>query len=475
MKKLFASRRLSSRVSVDHIGKREQILGYFLGPCMVSMVYNGLAGTYLTQFYTDVLGLAGAFLTMMPLFSKILSGIVSFLIGRLIDRTRTAQGKARPWILASGILLTVTGALMYMVPRASYAVQMIWVVISYNLFFSLAYAVYAMSHALMVPLSTRDTKERDGLAMLTSTGVSMLPGMLVTIIMPMLVKHIGVGTDSQSSWVTVMGVLSCIAIPATLIEYYFTMERVTSEADDKCSQNAVSFAQQIKGCIHDKYWLMIILFNLIQHFCNGMSSSSMLYYCNWVLGNSVDSGVVNQLLVNVIGQAPMGFGVLFLWPLVRKFGKRKVTIIGFAVATIGCLIVLLSSDNIVLVLGGLLVKSVGSLPTYVSVAYLAEALDHIEWKNGFRADGFSASVSSTGQTLMTGLCQTMLLGGIGLFGYISPESTSQVVAQPELVRGFFNWCFVGFPMIGYAISAIIIWFYDIEQRPLREHSEANVK
>lgn len=34
----------------------------------------------------------------------------------------------------------------------------------------------------MVPLSTRNTKQRDGLAMLTSAGMNMIPGLLVTII-----------------------------------------------------------------------------------------------------------------------------------------------------------------------------------------------------------------------------------------------------------------------------------------------------
>ena len=67
---LFSSPLLASRIDQDDTQKSEQILGYFLGPCLVYMMYTGVAGTYLMQFYTDVLGLAGAFLTMMPLLSK---------------------------------------------------------------------------------------------------------------------------------------------------------------------------------------------------------------------------------------------------------------------------------------------------------------------------------------------------------------------------------------------------------------------
>ena len=459
----FSSKLLDSRIKSDNTQKSEQVFGYFLGPCLVYMMYTGIAGTYLTQFYTDVLGLAGGLLTMMPLVSKLLSGVISIFIGRLIDRTKTSQGKARPWVLVSGVLLAVCGILMYAVPRSNYAVQIAWIVISYNLFFSLAFSTYSLSHTLMVPLSTRDTKQRDSLAMLTSTGTAMIPGMLATIIMPLLIRQIGVGSSAQRSWLVVMSVLSIIAIPATLLEYYFTKERVTAEAGDTIeSMPTVSFGRQITACLRDKYWMMIILFTIILHLCNGLNTNSMLYYCNWVLGDSIDSGAAKQILVNMIGQAPLGIGVVILWPLVRKFGKRRVTIVGFLIAAVGSLLVLLGKSNMILVLGGLLVKSFGALPTYVMAALLAEALDHVEQKNGFRADGFSASVNSIAQMVVMGLSQTILLAGIYAFGYITPESTAQVIAQSGAIRSFFGWCFAGLPMIGYVICAVIMVFYDIE-------------
>jgi len=459
--RLFSSKLLDSRIHSENTTKSEQFLGYFLGPCLVYMMYSGVAGTYLTQFYTDVLGLAGGFLTMMPLVSKLISGIVSIFIGRFIDKTRTAQGKARPWILASGFLLSVCGILLYTVPQTSYEVQIAWVVISYNLFFCLAFSIYSLSHTLMVPLSTRNTKQRDSLAMLTSTGTAMIPGMLVTIVMPLLVKAIGVGTAAQGRWITVMGILSIIALPAALIEYYFTKERVTLQTQDTSKEDTVAFGCQIKACFRDKYWVMVIVFTLIQHLCSTFSTNSMLYYCNWVLGSSVDSGAFNQILVNAIGQFPLGLGVVALWPLVRRFGKKKVTVIGFMIASVGALAVLLAGDNIIVVLAGLFVKSIGSLPAYVMAALLAEALDHVEQQNGFRADGFSASVGSIGQTVMMGLSQTILLSGINSFGYITPEATSQIIAQPDAIRNFFGWCFVGIPMTGYVICAIVMFFYNL--------------
>lgn len=460
---IFSSRLLDSRIRSEDTTKSEQILGYFLGPCLVYIMYTALAGTYLTQFYTDVLGLAGGFLTLMPLVSKVFSSLTGFVIGRMIDRTRSSQGKARPWILASGILLTLCGILLYCVPRASREIQILWVVVSYNLFFSLAFSVYSLSHSLMIPLSTRNTEQRDSLAMLTSTGTTILPGMLSTILMPVLIRNIGVGADAQNSWLTVMSLLSIIAIPATLIEYYFTKERVTMETKASGEeQKTISFGRQLRACLKDRYWVLIVLFTLTLYLGNGLSTSSMLYYCNWVLDDSVAGGAAKQILVNMIGQAPLGIGVLILWPMVRRFGKRKVTLAGFTIASLGSFAVLMGSGNLMAVLGGLLVKSLGSLPTYIMAALLAEALDHIELKNGFRADGFSASVTSIIQTLVMGLSQTILLWGIHSFGYIFPASATQTVIQPGSIRTFFIWCFAGAPMVCFLICAGIMVFYDLE-------------
>lgn len=465
--RLFERSFFDSKITSANTQKSEMILGYFVGPCFLYMMYYSVAGTYLTQFYTDVLGMAGLFLTLMPVISKIIDAITNIVMGRIIDKTRTKQGKARPWLVVSGVLIAVTGTLLYAVPNASYQVQIAWIVISYNLFFAFAFTIYNMSHTLMVPLSTRNTKQRDSLAMLTSTGTNMIPGLLSTIIMPILIRSFGVGRDSQFTWMTVMCILSILAIPATLIEYYFTKERVSEEnVNEKGENNAivVDFKKQIKACFTDKYWIIIMSFWVFFQLLTFLSTNSMLYFCNWNIGQSVDSGTGIQVLVNAIGQAPLGLGIFILWPLVHKFGKRWVMQIGFVMAAAGCLIVLLNPHSLSLVLVGLVIKSFGALPTYVIAAQLAESLDHIEWKNGFRADGFSASVSSISITVCAGIAQTVILGGISLFGYIAPSSTAEVITQPAAMQNFFSWGFVGIPMICYLIGSFLMSFYDIEDK-----------
>ena len=467
--KLFNSPKMDSRITSANTQKSEMWLGYFAGPCFVYMVYYAVAGTYLTQFYTDVLGLSGLFLTLMPLLSRIFDVVTNLIMGSIIDKTRTRQGKARPWIVISGILMAVTGALLYLIPRAGYTVQIVWIVVSYNLFFALAFTIYNMSHALMVPLSTRNTKQRDGLAMLTSAGMNMIPGLLVTIILPMLIRALGVGSAAQGRWIMMMSIISILAIPGTLIEYYFTKERVTEDAMAAGTENStdtISFKDQVRACFSDKYWRIIMGFTLIYNVFNILQTNIMPYYANWVLADNVAAGTNLQVLINAIGQAPLGFGIFVLWPLVHKFGKRKVMIVGFLIGALGCLGIMLNSrpESFGLVLVFLLVRSFGAIPTYAMAAQLAEALDHIEWKNTHRADGFSASVNAIIITLTAGLGQTIIIGGVSALGYIYPEGgVDQVIRQPEAIRIFFIVCFVGVPMLGYLLGALLQVFFDVEK------------
>ena len=467
--RLFSAPALDSRIKSANTQASEMWLGYFAGPCFVYMVYYSVAGTYLTQFYTDVLGLSGIFLTLMPVFSKIFDAITNIIMGRIIDRTRTRQGKARPWLAISGVLMAVTGILLYIIPRADFTVQIVWIVVSYNLFFALAFTIYNMSHALMVPLSTRNTKQRDSLAMLTSAGMNMLPGLLTTIILPLIINAVGVGASAQGSWIMFMSIISILAIPGTLVEYYFTKERVTEESineDGSSSMQIVDMSQQVKACLTNRYWLIIMGFFLVYNIFNTLQTNCMIYYANWVLADSVDGGTGLQVAINAIGQAPLGFGIFLLWPLVRKFGKRNVMMIGFLIGALGCLGIMLNSrpESFGIVLGLLLIRSLGAIPTYAMAAQLAESLDHIEWANGFRADGFSASVYAIIITVTAGIGQSIIIGGISLFGYIPPESTAQVIQQPTAVKMFFIACFVGIPMVGYLIGSLLQVFFNVEKQ-----------
>lgn len=158
--KLVERKIFHSRIHTEDVKPAEKWLGYLLGPAG-ALLLNAVLATYLNVYYTDVLKLTGlwggAFLVVFPIISKIIDAVTNVAMGYIIDRTHTKEGKARPWLLLSVPLVTITGILLFTVPGSSQTLQAVWVMVSYNLFYSLAYTIYNMSHNLMVTLSTRRT------------------------------------------------------------------------------------------------------------------------------------------------------------------------------------------------------------------------------------------------------------------------------------------------------------------------------
>ena len=127
----------ASLVRSAEVTKKEKWLGYLLGPAG-ALLLNAVLATYLNVYYTDVLNLTplwgGVFLTVFPIVSKIIDAITNIVMGQVIDRTRTKEGKARPWLLLSAVLVPITGILLFTVPESNDTVKALWVMISYNLF-----------------------------------------------------------------------------------------------------------------------------------------------------------------------------------------------------------------------------------------------------------------------------------------------------------------------------------------------------
>lgn len=460
-REMLQSRLWDSRIHSANVQASEKWLGFFTGPAFIYMAYTVISSTYLNQFYVDVMKFGaiagGAFLALLPILSKVFDAITNLLMGQIIDYTRSRQGKARPWLLISAPLVCITGLLLYWIPQASLTVQAIWVAVSYNLYFAFAFTMYNMSQSLLVPLSTQNTKQRDGLALFLSMGQSMIPGSVIYMVFPMIALP-WMGVD-KTRWALVMSIASIFVIPATLLQYYFTKERVTEAGVDN-EKAAVPLSVQIKTCFADKYWIYYFLIFLSYQFQQCLYGFASNYYANWVLGSYNDG--ITITLINAVGQAPLGFGVFLLWPLVKKIGKRKTMIGGMCLAAAACIPIIMVPANMGAVLGALFFKSFGMLPCYLFAAMMAEAMDHIEWKNGYRCDGFTATVSSVLLTIMGGVTNSIFNMGISVTGYVPPLEDGTTVLQNAATQNFFVACFALIPAVCFVLVAVFTYLFRVE-------------
>jgi len=471
--KFINNRLFASRVKSDNVVASEKWLGYLVGPAG-ALLLNAVLASYLNVYYTDVLKLGGiwggSFLVIFPIVSKIIDAITNVIMGQVIERTRTKEGKARPWLLFSAPLITITALLLFLVPNASETVQVVWVMLSYNLFYSIAFTIYNMSHNLMVPLSIRDTQQRGGLSVFNNISSVMISGIIVALIFPMVVLPM-IGVD-KSAWITVMGIIAILALPLTLLEYYYTKERVTAENAD-VKQESIPLLTQLKSVILDKYWVCLFLYLMIYHLGSNIKNISLIYYCNYVLGSYNDG--VTQTLVSVIGGIPMGIGIFAVWPLAKKFGKRNLTMAGFVLYAIGGAVCLIAPTNMVVVLIGQFIKNIGGLPcAYVLMALFADVLDHIEWRFHFRCDGLSASLLTIIMTIAAGVANGVFNMMLAKCGYIAPEFVNgETVAavQNAATQNWFTFGFLGFEIITAILMIVCLAFINIEKTIDKEQEE----
>lgn len=467
----------ASRIRSENVTAKKKWLGYLLGPAG-ALLLNAVLATYLNVYYTDVLKLTGvwggAFLVVFPIISKIVDAITNVAMGYIIDRTRTKEGKARPWLLLSAPLLAVTGILLFTVPSGSETVQVIWLMVSYNLFYSFAYTIFNMSHNLMVPLSTRDTTQRGSLSVFNQIATIMMSGILVALVFPMVIMP-AIGAD-KSKWIVLMSVLSILALPLTLLEYFFTKERVTLE-NQGTEEAAIPFRAQLKAIFTNRYMLIIYAYFLIYTFGTSIKNLSLVYFCNYVLGTYNDG--ITQTLISMIGGIPMGIGIFAVWPLAKKFGKRNVTLVGFILYAIGSAVCWLFPTNMVIMLVGQFIKNIGGLPcSYVFMALFADVLDHVEWRSGIRCDGIAMSVYNIIAVAMVGICTGIFNGMLSQSGYVAPSVVGGVTVAAEqsaAVKSAITFGFVGLEVITGIILAVLLVFLNVEKNIDKEQAEIKAR
>ena len=492
-----------SAIKTPEVTAKEKWLGYLIGPAG-ALLLNAVLATYLNVYYTDVLNLTplwgGLFLAIFPIISKVIDAVTNIIMGQVIDHTRTKEGKARPWLFLSAFLVPITGFLLFTVPNSSDTVKVIWVMLSYNLFYSFAYTIYNMSHGLMVPLSTRDSTARGSLSVFNQITTIMMSGILVALVFPMVVMP-KIGAD-KSKWILLMSVLSILALPLTLMEYFFTKERITEEAGKAGGPDRLGFRDQLKQLFTDKYMLIIYGYFFVTTIGTTIKNLGLVYYCNYVLGTYNDG--ITQMLVSVIGGIPMGIGIFAVWPLAKKFGKRNVTIVGCALIAIGSLICWLFPTNMVIVLIGQFIKNMGGLPgSYVFMALFADCLDHMEWKHNNRMDGTAMSIYNIIAVAMIGVMTgvfNMLLAKAGYLAPFTAKSTSEAasvlaangwtsqvaldalkpaadgiltvaIQQSNKVNWVIAFAFVGLEVFTAIIAFVLLFFLKVEKDLPREQAE----
>lgn len=463
---------LRTRVKSDNVKAPEMLLGYFIGP-FGALLASGIFTSILQNYFTDVLKMNLTFLTTLQLLSTILIVIANLVVGQLIERTRTLAGKARPWILLSAFTMSVASVLMFIVPFEGTA-KMVWIAIAYNLFYAVAYPIYNTANSTLIPLSTRNSKQRGVLASFTNVaglGVMGAGSMVFPILVSFVLK------ENRHLWFVAMLAIAIFAALTILLQFMFTRERVTEElANNVTEQNegnassAPSLVKQLKAVAGEKTWWIVMLFYIGFQWSGAIKNGSMSYYCKWVLDNSytgsVDAWGASQSLLSIMGAIPMAVAAVVVIPLCNKYGKRIICMLGMLLGAVGGVIAIIGNGNIVPVAVGVALKCLGSAPAcYMILALLADVIDHIEYKSHIRTDGLTMSIYSSIMVAGTPICNAIFSAVLKGSGYNQNADVALgVLGQTQAAQTAISVSYIWVETIAYVICAVLIFFFTIEKK-----------
>lgn len=488
----------------------EGAIGYLVGPTL-ALLANSVLSAYFNKYMSDVLHIntwASAFFTWLPVISVIFVVIGNILVGKLMDNSKSKNGKARPLLLLSLPISLL--ALLFLFVFSPYNANndnwhvgaLICIAIGYNLWFAFAYPMYYTPHAGLVSLSTRNSKDRGLLA--TISNATMLAAMgISSMFLPFFLDLLfvydmsGTGTAvtndagkvlyyvdesgaaiydaaaSYAHWKIFVIALIVITALGVLIEYFFTRERVTEESmgQEIEAKPALSTGEQWKLCSKDKYWILMMVFFFLYQFGGMIKNVSQNYFCTAMfpdaMGNyTVAYGGQLQGTLAIIGAIPTAVGMVIALPLANALGsKAKAILCGAALAVVGGVIGMVMPNNFIVVTISFVIKALGSTPAmYLSLALLADIFDHQEAVNGKRTDGFSMTVYGAIIAGMTGLTTGVLNMVLSAVKY--DVSTLQTNGA---LRAAMPWVFIGGETICYAGIFLIFLFMGVEKFSKIDH------
>lgn len=501
----FASSRWDSRITSANTTKKEMWLGYVLGVWGMMMT-SSIVNSYFNQYLTDVIGfdstkgawIAG-FMVAFPVVSKLIDAITNLIMAKVIDSTTCRQGKVRPWLILSAPLVFISVILLFWMPFTQPVFQAIWIVIAFNLYYSVSYTMWNMSKELMPAVSTRNVNQRKNLSIAANIVGNVGTG-IVSILFPTILAMVcaAVNGNNAKGYLLSMSVVALLAVVTTFIQYFYTRERVTEERRNQSGirtedsariqiQQEAGLWTQFQACLKSKYWILLVLIVLIFNICGNLRNISLIYYSGWVVnGNAYGNVAAIQAKFQMIALSPMGPGILLMLPLTKKFGRTKTIWTTSVLTIVGSVLAFLSMGKGTMIYAGTALAAIGNISfSYMIMSFMGDVIDQVEHKTGVRADGITGGFISAVMMFAVGIAQGLFNLGLMTTGYTQPQmigTSAEGIAlyadQTAAAVNWINFAYQGsFIIVGAVVFFMFCFVFKIEKdmpRISRELQERKV-
>ncbi len=447
--------------------RKRDYMADFGGQLALGLMAN-LVGQ-LTYFYTDKVGMAVGGVGIVMMIAKVLDALTDVIVGNMVDHSKGGNKKYYSWMLRMAVPAAAVIVMMFTVPiKAGQTAALIYVFITNLLLTAVIYTMIATPFSAVMIVRTSSLSERSSMGLFRAVG-NYGAGMLVSI-MTIPVTNILGGT--QNAWIKYGAILAALVLLLFLICYnngrkakfasdYEQEENNTAEEEEE----AVPFKEALGMLLHNKYWVIVLLFNLITSITSAIAASSGTYYAKWIFGN--DNLVA---VTGTVGMLATILGFALSKPIIAKLGVTKTVQLGLIGAAVPALIRCIFPTSFVITTACSLFASFIQIPLMCLYGVLtAMTVDYNEWKYGKKLVAMSGGAIGFGSKVGNGLGSVVLSAFLVVGGYNAALETASASMRYS-IYGFSNYL----PLIVNLVMFFIFTKFDLEEKlpKIREETAA---
>lgn len=396
-------------------------IGYGMGEAGSQLSWT-LISSYLTVYYSDVVGLTPIIISTVMLVARILTAFWNPVFGSIAENTHTKWGRYRPYILFGTPFLALFSCLMFLNINGSTTLKAIWCTVTY-LICSILYTMVNGAETYIPMSMTTVNTERVSLNAVKGIVSNVASVIMSAVTMPMLIFFGGGNSSTSKSYFMVALIFAILSVPCFYICYFSSKEVVSggSLAQNEKRNVIAEIFKSFWETIKDRDSGMLILAMIL--FLTGIFGrlGVMLYYFIYIVHKPMLMASFSTAMM--LGMLVVNFYTPYL---LNHFDKKYVGVLSCVLEIICCVIFFFSKNSLVIVITGFFYGAF-NMVTLVSQGLVGEIIDDRWLRTGVRADGVIGSSISFAAQIGNTIGGAIGIAILGAVGYVAHADLSQAV------------------------------------------------
>lgn len=420
----------------------------------------GLVGNLvgqLTYFYTDKVGLAVGGVGIVMAIAKFVDALTDVWFGNVVEQSKGGNEKYYKWMLRMMVPMAAILILLFTVPiQMGQVPALIYVLVTNVLLTAVAYTLISTPFAAAMIVRTKSQDERSNMGIFRAIG-SYLSGMIMVIAIIPITNALG---GTQNAWIKFGVILALVVLLCLLLCYRNGSKAIRDLGDSLEVEYAeegdkTPFKEAMGMLFRNKYWIIVLLFNVITAVTNSISTVSSTYYCKWIFGN--DNLVA---LIGGVGFAGTIVGFAISKPIINKLGVKGAINFGLLGTVVAMIVRCFAPNSIVMFTATGVISSIMQMPLMCLYGVLlGMAVDYNEYKYDNKLVAISSGAVGFGGKVGSGIGSVVLSLFLVLGSYDASLSAA-TTSMKYSIYGFSNFL----PIAINLLMFFVFRGFDLEEK-----------